>query len=204
MVLVNPPGFFARVRARDLLGPLDQSEVDGCNAILAACVGMPGGWAAYCLATAYHETAGTMQPIKERGGPVYLRRMYDVQGARPDLARRMGNTAPGDGVRFAGRGYVQLTWKTNYARAGAALNAPLVANPDLAMRPDLAAALMREGMTKGWFTGKKLVDYLPIAARADFVDYRAARRIINGTDRDDDIARIAEAFEDALAAGEWA
>jgi putative chitinase len=203
-MLKNPPGFFARVRSRDLLGTLDQGEVNGCNAILKACAGFPGAWAAYCLATAYHETAGTMQPIHEVGGPVYLRRMYDIEGARPQMARDNGNTTPGDGVKYAGRGYVQLTWKDNYERAGAALDLPLVALPDLALEPAVAADIMRSGMRDGWFTGRKLAHYLPRAPRADRTDYRAARRIINGTDKADAIALHADAFEDALVAGGWA
>jgi hypothetical protein len=200
--LGNGAAFFASVKAANLLGPsLDQSEVDGVNAILAACgaAGWGPKWTAYALATADRETGGTMQPIKEWGGPSYFTRMYDVQGRDPVRARKMGNTIPGDGVRYCGRGYVQLTWKANYAKAGEALGYPLVGNPDLAMRPDIAAAIMVRGMAEGWFTGKKLSDYIT-ADRADFVN---ARRIINGTDKAREIAAEAGHYLGALTAGGW-
>ena len=128
--------------------------------------GLPLSWCAYALATAYHETAHTMQPIKEYGGPKYFTRMYDPTGTRPKLAASMGNTSAGDGPKYCGRGYVQLTWKNNYARAGKAIRVDLVNNPDLAMQPDNAARIMREGMVDGWFTGKAFKDYLP-DGRAD-------------------------------------
>jgi hypothetical protein len=200
--LGNGAAFFASVKAANLLGSsLDQSEVDGVNAILAACgaAGWGPKWTAYALATADRETGGTMQPIKEWGGPSYFTRMYDVSGRDPVRARKMGNTIPGDGVRYCGRGYVQLTWKANYAKAGEALGYPLVGNPDLAMRPDIAAAIMVRGMAEGWFTGKKLSDYIT-ADRADFVN---ARRIINGTDHAREIAAEAGHYLAALTAGAW-
>jgi hypothetical protein len=200
--LGNGAAFFASVKAANLLGSsLDQSEVDGVNAILAACgaAGWGPKWTAYALATADRETGGTMQPIKEWGGPSYFTRMYDVSGRDPVRARKMGNTIPGDGVRYCGRGYVQLTWKANYAKAGEALGYPLVGNPDLAMRPDIAAAIMVRGMAEGWFTGKKLSDYIT-AERADFVN---ARRIINGTDKAREIAAEAGHYLAALNAGGW-
>jgi hypothetical protein len=200
--LGNGAAFFASVKAANLLGPsLDQSEVDGVNAILAACgaAGWGPKWTAYALATADRETGGTMQPIKEWGGPSYFTRMYDVSGRDPVRARKMGNTIPGDGVRYCGRGYVQLTWKANYAKAGDALGYPLVGNPDLAMRPDIAAAIMVRGMAEGWFTGKKLSDYIT-ATKTDFVN---ARRIINGTDKAREIAAEAGHYLAALTAGAW-
>ena len=135
--------FFADLR-KGLLGPtLDQDEVSGCEAVLDAMAGLPLSWCAYALATAYHETAHTMQPIREFGGPKYLTRMYDVTGARPALARQMGNTEPGDGVKYCGRGLVQLTWKVNYAKAGAKIGVDLVNHPDAQWCPANAARIMR-------------------------------------------------------------
>jgi putative chitinase len=175
--------FFDALRAGDLLGPvLTTSEVQGVNAILAATEGLPLSWRAYALATAYHETAGTMQPIKEYGGAAYFTRLYDPKGNNPALAARLGNTQPGDGARFAGRGYVQLTGRANYARAGKKLGVDMIADPDLAMRPDLAAKIMRDGMTEGWFTGVGFKRYLPADAGTEgqFIN---ARKIINGMDK---------------------
>lgn len=201
--LGNGAAFFAAVKAANLLGPsLDQSEVDGVNAILAACgaAGWGPKWTAYALATADRETGGTMQPIKEWGGPAYFTRMYDVQGRDPVRARKMGNTIPGDGARYCGRGYVQLTWKVNYAKAGEALGYPLTGNPDLAMRPDIAAAIMVRGMAEGWFTGRKLADFIT----KERCDFRSARKVINGLDHAAEIAAEADHYLSALKAGGWA
>ncbi|MGX7926445.1 hypothetical protein ACWPMX_07715 [Tsuneonella sp. HG094] len=195
----NLTAFFDTMREGRILGPtLSADEVSGCEAIIAACRGWPLSWTAYALATAYHETAGTMQPIKEHGGAAYFRRMYDPQGARPQVARRLGNTVEGDGVKFAGRGYVQLTGRANYARAQDKLGAPFVSDPDLAMQPGHAAAIMREGMRDGWFTGKSLKTYLPESGKATHAQFKDARRIINGTDRAADIATYAVEFQKGL------
>lgn len=176
--------FFATVRTH--FGPLDQGQVDGFNVLLDATAHWPVSWRAYALATAWHETGFTMRPIKERGGTAYFKRMYDIQGERPDKARELGNRLPGDGAKFAGRGYVQLTGRANYARYG------LSDTPDDAMKPAVAARILVEGMEGGHFTGKALADYLP-------GDYIGARRIINGTDRANTIAGHAVAFERALS-----
>lgn len=203
MSLANPAAFFDVLRT-GILGPtLSGEEVDGCNAVLSAMAGSPLSHCAYALATAYHETASTMKPIREYGGAVYFTRMYDVTGARPQMAVANGNTCAGDGPKYCGRGYVQLTWKNNYARAGRECGLDLVAYPDKAMQPDIAAKIMRQGMTEGWFTGKKLADYLPAKGEGSRAQFTAARRIINGTDRAAQIADHAIKFQTALVAGGW-
>lgn len=201
MTLANPPAFFTALRD-GILGPtLAPDEVSGVNAILAACQGWRSSWAAYALATAYHETAHTMQPIKEYGGPSYFFRMYDKDGDRPQVAARLGNTVPGDGVKYAGRGYVQLTGRANYAKAETKTGHLLVTQPDLAMREDVAAQILRFGMGEGWFTGKALDDYL--IGDGDASSFSAARRIINGVDKAPLIAGYAMRFQAALKAGGW-
>lgn len=195
--------FFKGVRA-GLLGPtLSQDEVDGCNAILDAMAGSPLAHCAYALATAYKETAHTMHPIKEMGGDAYFFRRYDPKGNRPDIARQLGNTQPGDGARFAGRGYVQLTGRANYARAERELGVPLVANPDLAIRDDVAAKIMRRGMDEGWFTGRRFSTYLPPVSPGTTPTFTQARRIINGQDCAAEIASYAMAFQGNLQAAGW-
>lgn len=195
--------FFDKCRAT-ILGPtLDQGEVTGCETILQAMVGCPVAWTAYALATAYHETAHSMKPCREIGGERYFFRMYDKGGARPSVAAALGNMQPGDGARYAGRGFVQLTGRTNYRRAEAKTGQPLLANPDLAMRADIAAEIMREGMEDGWFTGKKFADYLPTGDWGSARQFAQARRIINGTDKAALIAGYAIEFQRALAAGGW-
>jgi putative chitinase len=203
MSLTNPHAFFDAMRS-GLLGPtLSATEVDGCNAILGAMEGSPLAWTAYALATAYHETASTMQPIKEIGGELYFKRMYDVGGVRPQLAISMGNTCAGDGPKYCGRGYVQLTWKSNYAKAGRECGVDLVNYPDKAMELGVAAKILRIGMTEGWFTGKGFSRYLPASGRATSGQYAQARYIINGSDKAQQIAAHAKAFEDALVLGGW-
>lgn len=213
--LAKPAAFFDALRAGKYLGPsLTPGEVQGCEAILAACgaAGWPIADTAYGLATPWLETAGTMQPIHELGGPAYLRRMYDIQGARPAKARELGNLTPGDGIKFAGRGYVQLTGRRNYAKADAKLHAlgilkpgeSLIENPDLALRSDIAAAIMAWGMREGWFTGRDLDDDLPRQDKATLAQFIASRDIINGRDKAETIAEAAVHFQQALSAGAWA
>ncbi|MFL6728068.1 MAG: hypothetical protein ACJ8FS_16370 [Sphingomicrobium sp.] len=104
-----------------------------------------------------------------------------------------------------GRGFVQLTWEANYKRADDELNlgGTLIADPDLALQPGIAAKILRLGMEQGWFTRKALKDYLPLSGRAGYDAYKEARRIINGTDKWDVIAKEAQSFEAALLAGGW-
>jgi len=203
--------FYDTVR-KGLLGPtLSPSEVNGCSAILAAMAGTPISWAAYALATAYKETAHTMQPVNEMGGDVYFMRRYDITGQRPDIAKALGNTQPGDGAKFHGRGYPQLTGRRNYTLADAKLAAAglikpgeLIANPDLALRDDIAAFIMRRGMQEGWFTGKNFGSYLPAGGAATGDQFTQARRIINGQDCAAEIAGYALQFQNALTQGGWA
>ena len=200
----SPAKFFGCCRS-GIMGPtLDNDEVSGVNVILEAMAGQPLSWTAYALGTAWHETAHTMQPVKEFGGNNYYFRKYDPQGQNPKIAKALGNTEPGDGVKFCGRGYVQLTGRTNYTKAGAKLGVDLIGNPDLAMRADLAAKVLFWGMTTGAFTGRRLGDMLPAGRAAVKPEFVQARRIINGLDRAGDIAGYAMQFQAALQAGEWA
>lgn len=214
----NEGAFYDWLRGNSMLGPkISPSEYQGCTAILGACASarFPLADTAYTLATAYLETAASMQPVKEanwlspKAAHAYFMRMYDITGQRPAKARELGNLTPGDGALFCGRGYPQMTGKTNYARANKVLpeygihGVDLLANPDDAMRPDVAAVVMTDGMGKGWFTGKKLRDYLPAKGPATRVQFKGARRIINGQDRADDVAGFALNFQQALQAGGW-
>jgi predicted chitinase len=196
---MNLSVFFDEVRHALFKGKLTRNQVSGIKFILEQWdeTGFSNRqWLAYALATAFHETAFTMQPIKEMGGPAYFTRIYDIRGNRPYKARELGNLTPGDGVKYAGRGYVQLTGKTNYNRASRSLGIDFVRRPDLAMEPANAAFIMFQWMKDGWFTGKSFDDYL----NDKQCDYRNARRIINGTDKAGTIAGYAIKFEAALDA----
>ena len=186
---MNRQAFFDAVRSNPFGGRLSKSQTDGITAILDEWDKRrltDVRWLSYMLATTKHETAHTMQPIVERGKKAY----FDKYDGRKDL----GNTVPGDGYRFRGRGFVQLTGRTNYVRASAKLGVDLVAMPDRALDPTIAAAIMFEGMTAGWFTGKKLADYFTDGK----ADWKNARRIINGLDKAASIANYGKAFYAAL------
>jgi putative chitinase len=190
----NPKPFFVSLRA-GLLGPdLSNDEVNGCNAILAAMDGTPLAFCAYALATAYHETAATMQPVREA---YWLSESWRRAHLRY--------------YPWYGRGYVQLTWDTNYQRADRELdlNGALTRTLDLAMDPAIAAKIMRRGMEEGWFAGDgsgrhTLKRHLPNSGPATLPQFTAARRIINGRDKDTLIARHALQFQTALQNGGWA
>lgn len=186
--------FFDAVRA-GILGPkLDVDEVAGCNVILDATADWSKDWIAYALATTYHETGGRMIPVSERGSENYLFNHYDLHGSRPDIAKRLGNTQPGDGVKFKGRGPVQTTGRANYEKMGKRLGIDLISHPEKMLDPVICAQSLRVGMSEGLFTGKKLSDYFSSTAR----DPVGARRIINGTDRARDIAEYFVQFRKAL------
>lgn len=196
--------FFAGIRQQPFDGKLTAGQVQGTSAILDEWErrGLTDPrWLAYMLATAKWETDHTMQPIQEAGGTAYLTRNYDVKGKNPARARKNGNLAPGDGVRYSGKGFVQLTWKNNYdkmtrllRRAGVQVD--LVERPDLATRVDVASFVMFEGMIGGVFTGRKLADYF----NAKTTDWINGRRIINGVDKAAEIAGIAKMFYADIAA----
>lgn len=183
---MDKAAFFGTVRAR--LGPLKQPQIDGFETVLKACEGAPLSHQAYMLATAWHETNRTMQPVVEA---------YWLSEAWRKANLRY--------YPWHGRGYVQLTWEGNYRRADAecakiGLTQPgeILAKPELAMRPDVAAHIMRAGMDEGWFTGVRLSAVLPNAGVAKRIQYMNARTIINGRDKADLIEDYAQHFERAL------
>ena len=190
--------FFATVRESLFDGSLGQSQVDGMSAILdhweAHYADADPRWLGYVLGTAFHETARTMQPIHEYGSVAYFERRYGPEGDHPAIAAALGNTEPGDGARFHGRGFVQLTGRRNYAHWSAPLGIDLLATPDRCMEPAIAARILIDGAVAGAFTGRALADYFG----PDREDWTGARRIINGRDRAALVAGHARAFHAAL------
>lgn len=178
--------FFKAYRTE--FGRLRQEQVQGLEFLLTKieATDLTLQQASYVLATVKHETADTYQPIKEIG-------------MKKDADGRWYNVVKGKKVyrqygSWFGRGYVQITWKTNYQKFGKLLELDLVNNPDLALEPETAWKILHIGMTQGLFTGHRLSQY--ISARG--TNYVGARRIVNATDKDDHIARLAESFEDVL------
>ena len=197
---MNRANFFASIRQRNsgVFGTaLTQAKVSGINHILDAAAGRPVSHVAYILATAYHETGATMQPVREAFGKSdgdsinRLERAWKA-GRMPQV-RTPYWRADANGKSWFGRGYVQLTHRDNYAKAAALTGVDLLSQPDRAMEPKVAAKILVEGSEAGMFTGKRLSHYLP-------GDYIGARRIINGTDKAKLIAGYAAAFERALQA----
>lgn len=187
--------FFAAIRRELLDGALAPQQVYRIEVLLDAMAAAewPLSYASYALATAHHETA-QWNHMKELGGEDYFKRMYDKAGSRPKKAEELGNVNAGDGAKFAGRGYVQLTGRTNYTKAGKALGLDLLKEPGKVEEPTIAARVLIWGMSTGAYTGKANRDYLAKSPP----DYVNARRIINGTDKASLIATYAKEFQAAL------
>jgi len=186
---MNESLFFANVRNVLFAGSMNQGQVDGINLINATWQAHGDGdvrkWA-YVLATPYWETGRTMQPIEEWGH---------------GRGHSYGVPAGPWHQIYDGNGDVQLTFEANYKKAtqrlhakGLFLDCDLEKNASLARRPDIAAAVLVYGMQEGWFTGKKLSDYIT----ATSCDYYNCRRIINALDRAQLIAGFAQEFLAAL------
>ncbi|MGI0495529.1 hypothetical protein ACN4EG_27445 [Alkalinema pantanalense CENA528] len=204
--------FYNSVRHSLFNGKLSQPQVDGMEAILNFWETPPVqptgefktnweirsiGWLAYMLATTYHETAFTMQPISEYGGIQYFTDLYE---GRKDL----GNDQPGDGARFHGRGYVQLTGRRNYTVMTSIVQhfyphcPDFTKDPDAVKVPEFAAVILFYGMHQGSFTGKALKHYIGDPDKGQMVDFFDARKIINGLDQAEAIQSYAKKFAQAL------
>lgn len=190
--------FFALFRQK--FHKLSQKQVNGINAFLDALekFNLSVREFAYLCATTYHETAHTFLPIEEYG---------------KGRGKKYGKAI--DGKKYYGRGYVQLTWDYNYAKATKELmfqrpdivqgvqartgqRFDLVEHPEQALDADVAAAVLVIGSQQGWFTGKKLSDYI----NGNMADFKNARRIINGTDKAQMIAGYAQKFKEILSQSE--
>ncbi len=186
---------------REVFGSLKQHQVNGLGSLLMSFEQDEDitnlQYMAYMLATIKHETANRFQPITEYGGRSYFNK-YDPSLAntsrRRARAKRNGNTRRGDGYKYRGRGFVQITWKNNYQKLGDALGHDLVNHPEKALDPVIAYKIMSYGMRKGVFTGRRLSHYIS----ADHTDYKNARKIINGLDKARLVQRHAENFEKIL------
>lgn len=188
--MINRIAFFNRLKTFNLYQKLNDGHVQGFNAILDAweanALLVDQRWLAYMLATTYHETAKTMQPIAEYGkgkGRKYGSKikMSGKPYLQPDKL-------------FYGRGFVQLTWYENYLKFGQLLGIDLLNDPDKAMEINTATKILFTGMTQGLFTGVNLARYFN-DQREDWV---SARKIINGTDCAEKIAGYGKSFIECL------
>jgi hypothetical protein len=184
--------FFEAVRPM-FGGSLSQAQVDGFKIIFEAWRKVGSGNErdlAYILATAYHETARTMQPVRETLATTDAKAKERLTKAWKSGKLPWVKSDYWSGGWF-GRGYVQLTHRANYVKASEKLGIDLVSDPSKAMIPEVSALILVRGMQEGWFTGMKL---------ADAADFREARRVVNGTDCASQIAQYADAFLSALDA----
>jgi putative chitinase len=205
---MNRSAFYGAARASVFAGKLAQSQVDGIDAILNEwdkCGHTDPRWLAYILATAHHETGARFAPVEEklnysakRLTLVWPRRFPNLAAANPyannpeRLANsvyggRLGNTRPGDGWKYRGRGLVQITGRDNYAKYG------LAETPDKASENATAAHIIVDGMINGRFTGLTLRAFFD----HDTDNSIGARKIINPDKNGDEIAGH---YRDYLAA----
>lgn len=174
--------------AREMLGgALKSSQVEGLQLILdewAKSGWHDLRWLSYMLATTQHETARTFRPIREYG---------------LGKGKKYGQPDQITGEAYYGRGFVQLTWKENYAKAAARLGVELVYHPDRAMEPGVAVRILFSGMNEGWFAGDAQGRHTLARYFNDRTgDPVAARRIINGTDKAAQIAAIHDGWHEIL------
>jgi predicted chitinase len=184
----NREEFFTGVR--EAWGALSQSQVEGLTELLDAIEAddeiTDVRHIAYILATIKHETGVTRKGVNYTYQPI-----AEVGKGR---GKPYGIPDKLTGQTYYGRGYVQLTWKRNYARMSELLGVDLVNEPDRAMEPEIAYQVTSVGMRQGIFTSKKLSTYI----RGEKCDYLQARRIINAMDKAQLIAGYAEKFEAIL------
>lgn len=159
---------------RESFGRLTQDKLEAIEFILTKLDGSQrfnkANEYAYILATIKHETADTYLPIREFGR---------------GKGRAYGKMKPNGNVYF-GRGFVQITWDYNYKKLGEILRVPLYEKPDLALVPEIAYNILEYGMFYGYFTGKRLNDYV----NENESNYYSARKVINGLDK----ARLIESY----------
>jgi hypothetical protein len=198
--MIDRKQFFDTVRPALFAGAMSQHQVEGMEAILKEWEAQQLTdlrWLAYILATAYHETAKTMEPVAEYGkgkGHDYGKKLK--MGGGP--GKRIAYETP-DKIYY-GRGHTQNTWYENYQRLTKAAtthgkNWDFLNDPDLLlqMEPSIWATFF--AMQVGLYTGKKLSDYfneLTIGATDQL--WINARKIINGLDCAEMIAGYAKVF----------
>ena len=205
-------------------GKLTQQQVDGLEVLLAECEarGADLYQTAYICATAFGETGGAMQPVREnmnyspkripevfsasrrQGVPTYQLahnpRLLANTVYGGDWGRKhLGNTEPNDGWNFRGGLIGQTTGRANYKMTGDKLGVDLIGNPALIDDPKIAARAIVRGMLEGWHGNKH-----PLSAYVnenEAPDYIGARAIWNGNFEATKYAGYAQKFEAALKAG---
>lgn len=112
---------------------------------------------------------GALATIRTEVGRAYMPINEYASGSAYEMRKDLGNDTPGDGVKYKGRGYIQLTGKNNYKNYGKVLGLDLVANPDLALKPDVAMEIFVT-----YFKDRKIQSF------CDLKDWQKVRKLVNG------------------------
>jgi putative chitinase len=107
------------------------------------------------------------QVAHESGELRYVRELASGESYEGRLD--LGNTEPGDGPRFRGRGLIQITGRHNYQQCGNALGQNLLSRPELLEEPEYASR------SAAWFWSSRGLNEL-----ADKEDFRLITKRING------------------------
>lgn len=188
MRLLFPKAFYDTARITLFGGKISTIQFQRVEALLSSAASFETVEAehlAYVLATAHWETDRFTAMEEYASGDAYE--------GRADL----GNVQLGDGKVFKGRGFPMLTGRNNYKWASGVAGIDLLANPERASDPLVSAPIILAGMLTGSFTGVGLGRYV----NSDKVDFVNARRVVNGLDRAETIADIAQRYLAAIKAG---
>lgn len=116
--------------------------------------------------------AGALATVRVECGKNFKPIMEYASGEAYEGRRDLGNTEKGDGVRYKGRGYIQLTGRSNYALFGQKIGVDLIGNPDLALDIEVGAKILAH-----YFKDRGVVE----ACLAK--DWLRVRKLINGVNR---------------------
>jgi predicted chitinase len=152
---------------KNAFGSLDETQLDSIRKIVTAFHTYGDGdpnKLAYIFATARHES--NFRPIQERRALPSQTQVYQRQN-------RYWSSG------YFGRGFVQLTWKSNYLKMARVFKVDFVNQPELVLEPTHAARILVYGMMNGSFTGASLGDFI----NEERQDFFKARQVVNGLDR---------------------
>jgi len=116
---------------------------------------------------------GALGTVRVEVGKKFLPIMEYASGKAYEGRKDLGNTTLGDGVKYKGRGYIQLTGKSNYKYYGKKIGIDLLNNPDLALDPKVSADILAL-----YFKERKVYKY------CETMDWVKVRKLVNGGTND--------------------